>query len=176
MPGTPIGGTPTGGAPATGGGNPFPPPLGPELDRIVARYPQRAAAMLPVLTRLQAERGHIADATVDEVARYLGVAAAHVHGVVSFYSMYDRHPVGRRKIYVCRTLSCRLRGAPAVIEALEVSLGAKAGAITADGEFTIVPFECLGLCEMAPCMLVGDRRWGRLDEPGAIARAVGEMR
>ncbi|NUN52289.1 MAG: NAD(P)H-dependent oxidoreductase subunit E [Planctomycetaceae bacterium] len=146
--------------------NPFPAPLGPELDRIVARYPKRAAAMLPVLTRLQAARGFLSEETVEQVAGYLDVTPAHVHGVVSFYSMYDRGPVGRHKLYVCRTLSCRLRGAEEVIRSLESELGVARGGTSADGRVTLVPFECLGLCDMAPCAVAGERRWGNLDAAG----------
>ncbi len=148
--------------------NPFPPPLAEELDRIVARYPRREAAMLPVLTRLQVDRGWISDATAAEVADYLEVAPARVHGVVSFYSMYDRRPVGRHKVYVCKTLSCRLRGADAVIRALRGRFDPKDGEDPAVAKVTVVPFECLGLCDMAPCMLVGDRRHGNLDPVSAL--------
>ena len=155
--------------------NPFPAPLGAELDRLVARYPQRAAAMLPVLTRLQAERGFLSDATVAEVAGYLGVTAAHVHGVVSFYSMYDRAKIGRHKLYVCKTLSCRLRGAEEVIGALERELGVERGGTSADGRVTLVPFECLGLCEMAPCAIAGDRRFGNL-APSNVRGMLEELR
>ena len=147
-------------------------PLGAELDAIVARYPQRAAALLPVLTRLQAQNGFLDDATLSKVAAYLEVSDAHVHGVVSFYSMYDRQPVGKHKLYVCRTLSCRLRGAEEVIASLEERLGVKRGETTKDGKFTLVPFECLGLCEQAPAILCGERRWGNLE--AASARKVGE--
>ncbi len=155
--------------------NPFPAPLGAELDRVVARYPQRAAAMLPVLSRLQAERGFLSESTVEEVAGYLGVPAAHVHGVVSFYSMYDREKVGRHKLYVCRTLSCRLRGAEEVMGALEEALGVERGGTSADGRVTLVPFECLGLCEMAPCAIAGERRWGNLD-PAKARGMLGDLR
>ena len=119
--------------------------------------------MLPVLSRLQAERGFLSEQNVEETAAYLGVTAAHVHGVVSFYSMYDREKIGRHKLYVCRTLSCRLRGAEEVIRALEGALGVRRGETTKDGRVTLVPFECLGLCEMAPCAIAGERRWGNLD-------------
>jgi len=153
---------------------PFPAPLRAELDALVARYPQRAAAMLPVLTRLQKERGHLSDETVEQVAEFLGVSAAHVHGVVSFYSMYDRVPVGRNKVYVCRTLSCRLRGAEEVIAAMEAKAGAKRGTTTADGRYTIVPFECLGLCEQAPAALCGEKRWGNLT-PASAAKLLEEL-
>jgi NADH-quinone oxidoreductase E subunit len=145
----------------------FPDPLGRELDAVVARYPKREAAMLPVLTRLQAERGFLSDDTLREVASYLEVTEAAVVGVVTFYSMYDRHPVGRNKVYVCRTLSCRLRGAEDVTRALEEKLHIRRGETTADGRVTLVPFECLGLCDMAPCALVGNRRFGPLD-PNSI--------
>ena len=154
--------------------NPFPAPLAAELDAVVARYPKRAAAMLPVLTRLQAERGFLSEETVEQVAAYLEVPPAHVHGVVSFYSMYDRAPVGKHKLYVCRTLSCRLRGAEEVIRALEEESGAKRGTTSEDGRFTIVPFECLGLCEQAPAVLCGERRWGNLT-PEAARKILEEL-
>jgi NADH-quinone oxidoreductase E subunit len=154
---------------------PFPQPLAAELDRIVARYPQRAAAMLPVLTRLQAERGFLSEQTVAEVAAYLQVPEAHVHGVVSFYSMYDREKVGKHKLYVCRTLSCRLRGAEEVIRGLEKELGVERGGTTADGRVTLVPFECLGLCEMAPCAIAGEKRWGPID-PANLRGLLEELR
>jgi len=153
---------------------PFPAALAAELEAIVGRYPKRAAAMLPVLTRLQKERGHLSDETVEQVAAFLEVPAAHVHGVVSFYSMYDREPVGRHKLYVCRTLSCRLRGAEEVIGALEGALGVKRGGTTADGKFTLVPFECLGLCEQAPAVLCGERRWGNLT-PGTAKKVLEDL-
>jgi len=149
-------------------------PLGPELDRLVARYPQRAAALLPVLTRVQEENGWLDEPALAKVAAYLGLSEAHVHGVVSFYSMYDRRPVGRHKLYVCKTLSCRLRGAEEVIGALEERLGVKRGGTTPDGKFTLVPFECLGLCEQAPAILCGGRRWGNLD-PASARKVVEEL-
>lgn len=153
----------------------FPDPLGKELDAIVARYPRRAAAMLPVLTRLQAERNHLTDDTLREVASYLEVPEAHVVGVVTFYSMYDRSPVGRHKVYVCRTLSCRLRGAEEVTRALEEKLHIQRGGTTADGRITLVPFECLGLCDLAPCALVGNRRFGPLD-PSNVGAMLEELK
>ena len=97
-----------------------------------------------------------------------------MHGVVSFYSMYDRQPVGKHKLYVCRTLSCRLRGAEEVIASLEERLGVKRGGTTADGKFTLVPFECLGLCEQAPALLCGERRWGNLD-PASARKVVEDL-
>ena len=153
---------------------PFPAALAAELEAITTRYPKRAAAMLPVLSRLQAERGHLSDETVEQVAAFLEVPPAHVHGVVSFYSMYDRTPIGRHKVYVCRTLSCRLRGAEEVIGAMETALGVERGGTTKDGKYTIVPFECLGLCEQAPAALCGGKRWGNLT-PETVKRVFEDL-
>ena len=108
-----------------------------------------------------------------QAAAYLGVPPAHVHGVVSFYSMYDRQPIGRHKLYVCKTLSCRLRGAQEVIDALEEKFGVEMGGTTADRRFTIETAECLGLCDMAPCMLVGDDRFGDLTPESAVKALEG---
>ncbi len=153
---------------------PIPAALAAEFEAIAARYPKRAAAMLPVLTRLQEARGFLSEESVRQVAALLGVSEAHVHGVVSFYSMYDRSPVGRHKLYVCRTLSCRLRGAEDVLRAMEEKLGVKRGETTGDGRFTIVPFECLGLCEQAPAVLCGGKRWGNLT-PETAAKILEEL-
>jgi len=156
------------------GSKPFPSPLAEELDRIVARYPHRAAAMLPVLTRLQAERGCLSDETIEQTAAYLQVPPSQVHGVVGFYSMYDRAPIGRHKLYVCKTLSCRLRGAEDVIKSFETRLGVHRGETSADGKVTLVPFECLGLCDIAPCAIVGEKRFGNLT-PETTAKVLEEL-
>src|SRR6185369_9682962 len=90
--------------------------LKPALDPIVARYPVRAGAMMPVLWAVQKARGWLSPRSVKEVAAYLEVPQAHVEGVISFYTMFKGHPVGRNVVMVCKTLSCRLRGAQEVID------------------------------------------------------------
>jgi len=142
--------------------------LKPRLDPIVARYPVRAGAMLPVLWVVQKARGWLSPRSVREVAAYLEVPQAHVEGVVSFYTMFKPHPVGRHVAMVCKTLSCRLRGAQEVIDALKSKYGVELGDTSADGHVTIETGECLGLCDMAPCMLVGDARFGDLTPKSAI--------
>jgi NADH-quinone oxidoreductase subunit E len=131
--------------------------------------------MLPVLTRLQAERGCLSDETVEQAAAYLQVPPSQVHGVVGFYSMYDRKPIGRHKLYVCKTLSCRLRGAEEVIRAFESKLGVHRGETSADGRVTLVPFECLGLCDIAPCALVGEKRFGNIT-PDSVGKVLEELK
>lgn len=150
--------------------------LRPRLDPIVARYPVRAGAMLPVLWVVQRARaGWLSPRSIREVAAYLEVPQAHVEGVITFYTMFRDRPVGRDVVMVCKTLSCRLRGAQEVIDALEEKFGIEMGGTTADRRFTIETAECLGLCDMAPCMLVGDQRFGDLTPESAV-RTLEERR
>lgn len=148
--------------------------LRPALDPIVARYPVRAGAMLPVLWVVQRARGGwLSPRSVREVAAYLEVPQAHVEGVITFYTMFKDAPVGRHVAMVCKTLSCRLRGAQEVLDALCAKYGVELGGTSADGHVTIESAECLGLCDMAPCMLVGTERFGNLDAKGAVAALEG---
>ncbi len=149
--------------------------LRPQLDRIVERYPSRAGAMLPVLWVVQKARGWLSPRSIAEVAAYLEVPQAQVEGVVSFYTMFKGEPCGRHVVMVCKTLSCRLRGAQAVIDALSEKYGIHMGETTKDGRLTIETAECLGLCDMAPCMLVGTERVGDLTPESAV-RKLEELR
>ena len=140
-----------------------------DLDPIVARYPQRAGAMLPVLWVVQRARaGWLHPQSIREVAAYLEVPQAHVEGVITFYTMFRDQPVGREVVMVCKTLSCRLRGAQEMIDALEDHFGIEMGGTTKDKRYTIETGECLGLCDMAPCMLIGIDRAGDLTPASAV--------
>jgi NADH-quinone oxidoreductase E subunit len=126
------------------------------IDAIVAKYPQPKAALLPVLWEVQKERGFIDLSAEAWVALRLGVAESHVHGCVTFYTMYKQQPSGRCHIQLCTTLSCMLRGADEIQTHLERKLGIKPGETTPDGEFSLVRVECLGSCGSAPMFQLND--------------------
>ncbi|MCE9636911.1 MAG: NADH-quinone oxidoreductase subunit NuoE [Planctomycetes bacterium] len=148
-----------------------------KLDPIVARYPQRAAALLPVLWVVQRARaGWLHPKSIREVAEYLAVPQAHVEGVITFYTMFKDQPVGRDVVVVCKTLSCRLRGAQEVMDALEDHFGIDMGGTTKDGRYTIETGECLGLCDMAPCMTIDEERHGNLTPESAVKTLEGRPR
>jgi NADH-quinone oxidoreductase subunit E len=134
--------------------------LGPDfekaVDAIVARYPQPKAALLPVLWEVQNARGSIDLQAEAWVADRLGVAASHVHGCVTFYTMYRQRPMGRHHIQLCTTLSCMLRGSDELLRHLERKLGIKTGETTPDGRFSLVRVECLGSCGTAPMFQLND--------------------
>jgi NADH-quinone oxidoreductase E subunit len=127
------------------------------LDEILARYPTKRGALLPTLWLVQEAHGWIADEAMVEVAETLGLTAAYVKGVVTFYTMYHQHPVGRHFIQVCTTSPCNLCGAEGVAAAfLEHTGCGDLGATSPDGRFTVVEVECLGACGFATPVLVDD--------------------
>ena len=134
--------------------------LGPEfearVDAIVGKYPEPKAALLPVLWEVQQAKGWIDLPAEEWVAGRLGVAPAHVHGCVTFYTMYKQRPSGRHHIQVCTTLSCMLRGSDELLRHLERKLGIRPGETTPDGKFSLVRVECLGSCGTAPMFQLND--------------------
>jgi NADH-quinone oxidoreductase subunit E len=130
------------------------------VDEILRRYPEREAALLPVLHVIQREYGSVSAEAEDWAAGLLGVPALRVQEVMSFYSLLRRRPAGTYRIQVCRNLSCFLGGADGLIRHLEAALGIRAGETTPDGRFTLETVECLGHCDHAPCLMVNDDDYG----------------
>lgn len=128
-----------------------------EVRRLQALYPDPRAALLPVLQMAQEAFGWISLGTEEYVARLFELAPAHVHEVVTFYTLYFRAPTGRHVVSVCHNLSCHLAGAPRILEHLKSRLGVDVGETTEDGRVTLLAVECLCACEGAPMMQVDDR-------------------
>ncbi len=125
-----------------------------KLEEILTRYPTKMAATLPLLHLCQDEHGFVDDEVIDYVSRRLDLSPAHVKGVVTFYTLFNQHPVGKHQVWVCRTLPCALRGAYDVIEHCEKRLGIHCGETTPDGKVTLRTAECLASCGTAPMMQV----------------------
>ena len=134
------------------------------VERVVAQYPQKQAALLPVLHIAQDEFGHLPDPVIELVAKTVDVSPAHVFGVVTFYTMFHRARHGRNELMVCTNISCMLRGGYEILHHIEQKLGIKAGQTTPDGAFTLVEEECLAACANAPMMICGDQYFLDLDE------------
>jgi len=127
------------------------------LDEVLRRYPTKQAALLPALWMVQETRGWVSDAAMAEVAQVLDLTPAYVKGVVTFYTMYHQHPVGKYFIQVCTTTPCNLCGAEGVVDALLEHTGCRElGATSPDGRFTVVEVECLGACGFATPLLIND--------------------
>jgi NADH-quinone oxidoreductase subunit E len=125
-----------------------------ELEEILGRYPTKMAACLPLLHLCQEQNGWVGDDVIAFVAKKLDLSTAHVRGVVTFYTLYNQHPVGKHQVWVCKTLPCALRGAGDVLHQCEKKLGIHAGETTPDGKVTLRTAECLASCGTAPMMQV----------------------
>ena len=160
------------------------PPAGPirfseaqlaEVRRLQALYPERQAALLPVLRMAQETFGYVSPEVEVYVGELFELSPAHVHEVVTFYTLFFQRPVGRHVIAVCHNLSCSLRGAEDVVAHLQERLGIEAGETTPDGRITLLRVECLCACEAAPMMQVDDDYVGPLDR-AAVDRALEGLR
>ena len=121
-----------------------------ELKDIISRYPEKRAALLPALWMVQQDRGWISEDAMREVGDQLGCTAAYEKGVVTFYTMYHQHPVGKHFIQVCTTSPCLCAGADDVVKAFLEHTGCKElGLTSADGKYTVIEVECLGACGFA---------------------------
>jgi NADH-quinone oxidoreductase subunit E len=146
-----------------------------EVRRLQGLYPARRGALLPVLHLAQETFGYISLEVEEYVAGLFDLSPAHVHEVVTFYTLYFQQPKGRHVVAVCHNLSCHLAGAPAIVEHLKSRLGVEVGETTPDGRVTLQAVECLCACEVAPMMQVDDRFEGALT-PDKVDRILEGLR
>ncbi len=145
------------------------------LQWLRTRYPadHQRALILPVLHMAQREFGWVSPQVVDFVAKAIPVPTIQVEEVATFYTMYNKRPIGRWHLQVCHNISCSLMGAEIVLDHLEGALGIQRGETTPDGEFTLMGAECLGSCGTAPMMQVNDHYYenlGLADVDALLAR------
>jgi NADH-quinone oxidoreductase subunit E len=134
-----------------------------EIEANVAQYPDRRAAVVDALKIVQRHRGFVSDGSVKDIAAFLAMTPDEVDGVATFYNLIFRHPVGRHVVLLCDSVSCWIMGCDRLRERLEARLGVRPGETTKDGRFTLLPIVCLGACERAPAMMIGDEVHGDLD-------------
>jgi NADH-quinone oxidoreductase subunit E len=125
-----------------------------KLADILTRYPTKMAACIPLLHLCQEQHGFVDDDVMVFVSNRLDLPRAHVEGVVTFYTLFNRAPVGKHQVWVCRTLPCALRDADGIVAHCEKKLGIKVGETTSDGKVTLRSAECLASCGTAPMMQV----------------------
>ena len=126
-----------------------------EIDHELSHYEQPAAATIEALKIVQKHRGWVSDEAVADIAEKLGSTPATVDAVATFYNLIYRRPVGRHVIHICDSVSCWILGQPRLTELLKARLGIDYGQTSADGRFTLLPICCLGTCDRAPAMMIG---------------------
>jgi NADH-quinone oxidoreductase E subunit len=125
-------------------------------ERILPRYANRQAAVLPSLHMIQHEYGWVPAQAMEEIAAFLGLKPSEILDTASFYEEYWLKPKGRHLIQVCRSIACEFCGQRQITEACKRTLGIDVGETTDDGEFTLVELECLGSCGTAPAALIDE--------------------
>ena len=138
-------------------------------EELIARYPQRRSALLPILFLLQAEDGYVSPAGVAQAAELLGLTKAEVGAVATFYTMFRRRPVGKYLVSVCKTLPCQLRGSRDISEAIARRLDVPLGGTDESGMVTVEEVECLAACDGAPVVQVNTENYERLSTSEAMA-------
>jgi NADH-quinone oxidoreductase subunit E len=129
---------------------------------IIARYPVKKSALIPLLHLAQEQDGWVADDAMEHIAELVEVTPAEVVGTCTFYEMFKRRPVGRYLVNVCTNISCQLLGGEELLHHAEHTLGIKAGGTTPDGMFTIEDVECIAACTEAPCLQINYRYFHKI--------------
>lgn len=140
--------------------------------QIIAKYPKgkQQSAVMPLLDIAQRQHDNwIPFAAMDYIAALLDMPALKVYEVASFYTMYNKQPVGKNLIQVCRTSPCWLRGSDEITEVCRRKLDIDVGETTKDGKFTLIEVECLGACVNAPVVQINDDYYEDLDEQSMTA-------
>ncbi len=138
-----------------------------EIEKEAQRYPYRQAVSIDAMQIVQRHRGWVSDENIQDIAELLGMSAADLDGVATFYNLIHRKPVGRHVIWMCDSVSCWILGYDKLREAMSARLGIKLGQTTPDGRFTFLPIVCLGCCDRAPALMVDNDLHTNVD-PGKL--------
>lgn len=133
-----------------------------KLDEILAKYQGMKGALIPVLQESQDAYGYLSKEVIVRIGEKLSIPTSQIYGVTTFYSQFHLNPRGKNIIRVCQGTACHVRGAKAILKALEDSLKISAGKTTPDLKFTLETVACIGACGLAPVMMVNDDTHGRL--------------
>ncbi|MCL4302220.1 MAG: NADH-quinone oxidoreductase subunit NuoE [Anaerolineae bacterium] len=127
-----------------------------EIEAELAHYEHKQAACIDALKIVQQHRGWVSDESLHALADFLEMTPDELDNVATFYNLIFRRPVGRHVIFVCNSVSCWIMGYEQVRQHLSERLGIAFGQTTTDGEFTLLPIQCLGTCDHAPALMIGD--------------------
>jgi len=138
------------------------------IESVLKKYPEKKAAVIPVLYIGQEQNGWISGEVMKETARICEMPEEEVLGVVSFYTMYHKKPMGKYHIQVCTNVSCMLRGAYEIYDRVKDKLGIDNGGVTADTRFSLEEVECMGSCGTAPMISVNEDYYENLDTESTL--------
>lgn len=146
-----------------------------KIQVIIAQHKNMPGALLPLLHSIQDTIGYVPEACYLPISKALALSVAEVHGVVTFYHHFRRHPGGRHILQVCRAESCQAMGSEKLEASIKSSLGIDYHQTTQDGAITLEPVYCLGNCACSPAVMMDDEVYGRMDNQ-KVAELIGDAR
>lgn len=138
------------------------------IDHEIAKFPHKRHACLDALLVVQKHRGYVSDDALMAVAEYLEMSATELDGIATFYNLIYRKPVGRKVIRLCDSISCHIMDYPGVKKAITDHLHIDFGETTKDGVFTLIPAQCLGICDQAPALMINDETHTNLSRESVV--------
>ena len=139
----------------------------------VEKYGKERKNLLPVLQDVKRVKNYLSRSDISEIAAEMVLSSAHVYGVASFYHFLDLETRGQNIIWVCKTISCYMKGSNDILMALEDALKIKVGETTSDGKFTLLQTNCIGWCHKGPAILINDTPYTDLT-PETVTDIIGE--
>jgi NADH-quinone oxidoreductase subunit E len=139
-----------------------------EIERAMRRYPDRHSAAIPALWSVQRRYGWCTPEGIRQAAAVMDLTPAYLQAVASFYDLFHLEPTAKHQVLVCTNISCWLRGADDLLEAVAEAAGTRPGESSEDGELFVRGFECLGACDLAPMASVDQRYYGPLEAGDAV--------
>lgn len=133
-----------------------------KLNEILDRYKETKGALIPILQQAQEVYGYLPKEVIAHIAKKTAIPVSQIYGVTTFYAQFHLKPRGRNIIRVCQGTACHVRGAKAILTAIEEKLKIRAGETTQDLTFTLETVACIGACGLAPVLMVNDDTHGRL--------------
>ena len=134
-----------------------------QLKEIIAEYSQQRWPLIPLLQRIQNEFGYVPPQSIPILARALRLFPSQVQGVISFYEQLYTRPRGKNIVRVCRGTACHVRGGKTILKLVKKNLGIEEGETTPDMEYTLDTVACIGVCALAPNVVIGDRVFGHMN-------------
>jgi len=143
-----------------------------QIDKIITSYRGQKWALIPLTQEIQEKVGYIPPETIPHIASALGLFPAQVQGVITFYAQLYTEPRGKNIVRVCRGTACHVRGGKSILKLVKQYLGIEEGQTTDDMEYTLETVACIGVCALAPNMMINKDTYGSMN-PKKVARLFG---
>ncbi len=145
------------------------------LEKIIREYSQQRWPLIPLVQKIQNEFGYIPPQSIPILAGALKLFPSQVQGIISFYEQLYTHPRGKRIVRVCRGTACHVRGGKTILKLVKQNLGIEEGQTTPDMEYTLETVACIGVCALAPNIVISSATYGQMN-PRKVAQLFGDRR